>query len=1443
MRHRGRPIVVRTAAPTTSASWVVAGSAATSFAGSTAGGGSFLYVNADTGDDSRTRAQAANAATPWQTIGRAVWGSTTRASPNSAQAAQAGDTVLVSAGTYWASPQCTSSLDVWYSPVNAGTLSAPLTIQAQGTVHLASSGPRACGPLMGSAGRAYVIWDGFTIEGDAAPPCGDSGLAVVVDAVGCQIRRSVLRGSGWAIRSAKTGGGNTYHELLLPVTITSSTAGTPAVFTAPAHGIAIGAFNDHAIRIDGHTDTLLNGEWFARALTANTFELHRNLACTDPVTGVGGTGGTITLLRLDNHSPIFASSAHQLRVSDCHLSRAWGYGENTSGAILYTTWGSVFENCECDTFEGYGIFFKGMAPEQVAAADTYGPTIVRDCYIHDAGQGGIFQGDLPCTDATRLLIYRNLITHPTGQGRGFQCLGLTDAARAPRHAWLVNNVFDHCQAGIVLRGVNDTAAGFQSQGNILVNCDRAYEWWLGSPLTVARFDVEHDVVFANTAVMVIDPEGAAITYTTVAAFQGAYPHIGSATPTIATTDPLFTNPAARDYTLQGGSPALNQSRSSNGLWGADGTIIHAGLYPTTVVVTGRSTFELPTDRMTLWQPGVTYTGGIPTRSTFQTLTPTGTTDTAQIQAAVNACPSGSAVELAAGTFVLAAGTSIKVKSGVTVRGQGMGVTTITRTATDRAIRKFPDAYVMPSGGYPFFLIADNPFLHWRVSGDAVNLTAVGQKGAYGIRVDPAVNLASKGIVVGAQVVLDEDHFYTGAWVDLPLTSGATNPYQVWQSDRVSWSRYRRRQGPQAVVSSDAGTNRLTVTGHPFQAGDGIYLTGHSATFSPAYSDGRYYVASGAGDDPDANTFKLRVWGGANHGTLVDITAGGSGGTAEAYMVFTDFDPGPTSTIAAYGGSGEQPGNALGWFGRGGGRYLGEVKKIRAITGNYIEFETPLHIAYRPAYGAQICAADAPLVTDVGIESMSLVGGSDGAIQFQYAAKSWVKNVEIDEWLGHAIELKMAYRCEVTGCYIHDAAWPVPGGAGYGVVWSFHASECLLEDTTIIGSNKLMAGNSGGTACVVASCYLDDAQIWNLPQAGGSGTWSEVHGNMAHNNAPHHALLTDCWSANFDSDNTHGSSAYHTHYRNRAGGFRRNKVEFAGNNNQRCLGLGYGARWMSFVGNVLGETGRMAGWIYEVPANVVFNSQPPSVLKFSYSTGDWNQYRWETQVQLTLLAENYDHLRVQRNNATLQTLPDSLYAPVKPAYYGATPWPPANPLTGTMATIPALARYNALHPGKRQWTNFNMPNGAIDGDWTVWQGGWTVVSNQLTPTNASHNAAAHSYMPMAAAQYAEVRIVTAGVGGPAVRMGSGPNYYYATVQSSSCTLAKCVSGTHTTLATFSGIGTTGRLARLEMVGTTLTLRYDGSVIGSTTDSSLTSGSGGLYSSGTVPVFDDFACGEL
>ena len=99
-------------------------------------------------------------------------------------------------------------------------------------------------------------------------------------------------------------------------------------------------------------------------------------------------------------------------------------------------------------------------------------------------------------------------------------------------------------------------------------------------------------------------------------------------------------------------------------------------------------------------------------------------------------------------------------------------------------------------------------------------------------------------------------------------------------------------------------------------------------------------------------------------------------------------------------------------------------------------------------------------------------------------------------------------------------------------------------------------------------YTDDGWIY------GTDDWIEVGINASHMAGPHHVLFEGNYSFNADSDYTHGNAIYMTFFRNWLSGQRR---DFPDSCNNRTVGLAYGSWWDSFIGNVLGRSGQMAGW--------------------------------------------------------------------------------------------------------------------------------------------------------------------------------------------------------------------------------------------------------------------------
>ena len=92
-----------------------------------------------------------------------------------------------------------------------------------------------------------------------------------------------------------------------------------------------------------------------------------------------------------------------------------------------------------------------------------------------------------------------------------------------------------------------------------------------------------------------------------------------------------------------------------------------------------ATYSLPASRSVKWEGNVGVKGDIPSRTTiYKTLSPSGGDDTSAIKTAISGCPSGQVVKLSSGAFSVS--SPITVKSGITLRGSGMGKTILKGTS-------------------------------------------------------------------------------------------------------------------------------------------------------------------------------------------------------------------------------------------------------------------------------------------------------------------------------------------------------------------------------------------------------------------------------------------------------------------------------------------------------------------------------------------------------------------------------------------------------------------------------------------------------------------------------------------------------------------------------------------------------------------------------------------
>jgi hypothetical protein len=578
---------------------------------------------------------------------------------------------------------------------------------------------------------------------------------------------------------------------------------------------------------------------------------------------------------------------------------------------------------------------------------------------------------------------------------------------------------------------------------------------------------------------------------------------------------------------------------------------------------------LPADRATTWNPGMMGAGGIPVRSKVcSTLTPRGEglDDTAQIQVAINKCPAGQVLQLAAGTFIINDGNYLLINKGITLRGAGPDQTTLAKTDGAK-----PFTAAVGAKPSPLIIVGTS---RWNNNVfRSIGLTADAAKGAYTVTVANPV-----GFSPGQIVLLDE-------------ASGAG-----WQTD----------------------------------------------------SRGQIWAS------PDWRV----VW--AKHNPTIQYV--------------DDFAPDKFPAM---------PGTAGSWFSRPD-RPTAEIKQIASVSGSTITFTSPVHISYRLSHAAQLSQYALPHVTNAGVENLKLIGGDNGNLRFEWAALSWAKNVDNTAWHGEGFAIDASFRIELREFYVHDAAWAQPGGGGYAISLSSGTAEILIENGIVVRANKLMVARSSGAGSVVGYNYMDMGYINSI------GSWHEIGLNASHMVGPHHVLFEGNYGFNADSDHTHGNSIYHTFFRNHLRGIRAPFENQAGgmiddaaqpsNGPQRCAGLMAYSYWMSFIGNVLGAEGQMAGWVYET----TFPGKPGIWMLGWTAT---KPYPTDAQVAATTLRHgNFDYLTntVKWDPAISDhTLPNSLYLTHKPAFFDAGrgyTWPWVDPVGPTkLYALPAKVRYDAGTP--------------------------------------------------------------------------------------------------------------------------------------------------------------------
>ena len=172
--------------------------------------------------------------------------------------------------------------------------------------------------------------------------------------------------------------------------------------------------------------------------------------------------------------------------------------------------------------------------------------------------------------------------------------------------------------------------------------------------------------------------------------------------------------------------------------------------------------------------------------------------------------------------------------------------------------------------------------------------------------------------------------------------------------------------------------------------------------------------------------------------------------------------------------------------------------------------------------------------NAGVEDLTLSGADDGALWFGNAVNSWAYRVECTVWLGHGcIQVNGSFRVQLEQFYVHDGAWPEPGGGGYAIALCCGSTEILIWNGISLRADKVMVSFQSGAGSVTAYNYMDQAFICcnSSHPANGNDSWIENGLNNAHYPGSHHMLFEGNFTHQMGEDETHGNSIYNTYFRN------------------------------------------------------------------------------------------------------------------------------------------------------------------------------------------------------------------------------------------------------------------------------------------------------------------------
>jgi len=194
-------------------------------------------------------------------------------------------------------------------------------------------------------------------------------------------------------------------------------------------------------------------------------------------------------------------------------------------------------------------------------------------------------------------------------------------------------------------------------------------------------------------------------------------------------------------------------------------------------------------------------------------------------------------------------------------------------------------------------------------------------------------------------------------------------------------------------------------------------------------------------------------------------------------------------------------------------------------------------------------------------------------------------------------------------------------------------------------------------------------------------------------------------------------------------------------------------------------------------------------------------------------------------------------------------PPAGFTANRTVVYPDVSGINVVSGYQNSaYDNFNRANGAVGSNWTVTNGGFNVSSNAVIGTASGGTGRNLAYwnadLFSQSMQFAQARVTTVsnyyGVGAFLSSSGNGYTCLYST---NTLYLSKLSAGANSTLKSVSSTGNAGDVLRIEASPGLINCYKNGTLLLSSSDTTYTSGSPGIYTIGNSATLDNWSGGNL